>query len=174
MDFIKTRYGAMSRRRKIYEGKAKILYEGPEPATLVQHFKDDATAFNAKKHDILDGKGGADILRGYGGSDTFVFSTTLGASNIDHIVDFSTTADTIRLDQTIFSTLGIGALNIDAFKDIGVAGAVVDSTDRILYDHNTGALYYDADGSGTAARIQFAVLDNKPTTLTHAGFFVVA
>jgi phosphoribosylaminoimidazole-succinocarboxamide synthase len=47
----------MSRRRKIYEGKAKILYEGPEPATLVQHFKDDATAFNAKKHDVLDGKG---------------------------------------------------------------------------------------------------------------------
>ncbi len=125
-------------------------------------------------NNILDGKGGADILRGYGGSDTFVFSTTLGASNIDHIVDFSTTADTIRLDQTIFAALGLGALNVDAFKDIGVAGAVVDSTDRILYDHNTGALYYDADGSGTAARIQFAVLDNKPTTLTHADFFVVA
>jgi phosphoribosylaminoimidazole-succinocarboxamide synthase len=57
MDFLKSRYGAMSRRRRIYEGKAKILYEGPEPATLVQHFKDDATAFNAKKHDVLDGKG---------------------------------------------------------------------------------------------------------------------
>ena len=47
----------MNRRRRIYEGKAKILYEGPEPGTLVQHFKDDATAFNAKKHDIIDGKG---------------------------------------------------------------------------------------------------------------------
>lgn len=47
----------MSRRRKIYEGKAKILYEGPEPGTLVQFFKDDATAFNAKKHEIIDGKG---------------------------------------------------------------------------------------------------------------------
>ena len=46
-----------SRRRKIYEGKAKILYEGPEPGTLVQFFKDDATAFNAKKHEIIDGKG---------------------------------------------------------------------------------------------------------------------
>ena len=47
----------MSRRKKIYEGKAKILYEGPEPGTLVQHFKDDATAFNAEKHDVIEGKG---------------------------------------------------------------------------------------------------------------------
>jgi phosphoribosylaminoimidazole-succinocarboxamide synthase len=47
----------MNRRRRIYEGKAKVLYEGPEPGTLIQHFKDDATAFNAKKHALIDGKG---------------------------------------------------------------------------------------------------------------------
>ncbi len=47
----------MSRRTQIYEGKAKILYEGPEPGTLVQYFKDDATAFNAQKKATLDGKG---------------------------------------------------------------------------------------------------------------------
>ena len=47
----------MSRRKQIYEGKAKILYEGPEPGTLVQYFKDDATAFNAQKKAVLDGKG---------------------------------------------------------------------------------------------------------------------
>ena len=47
----------MARRKKIYEGKAKILYEGPEPGTLVQYFKDDATAFNAQKKDVIDGKG---------------------------------------------------------------------------------------------------------------------
>ena len=47
----------MSKRRRIYEGKAKILYEGPQPGTLIQFFKDDATAFNAKKHEIVDGKG---------------------------------------------------------------------------------------------------------------------
>ena len=45
------------RRRRIYEGKAKVLYEGPEPGTLVQHFKDDATAFNNKKKGIIAGKG---------------------------------------------------------------------------------------------------------------------
>ncbi len=47
----------MSRKRMIYEGKAKILYEGPEPNTLIQYFKDDATAFNAEKKAVLDGKG---------------------------------------------------------------------------------------------------------------------
>ena len=47
----------MARRKKLYEGKAKILYEGPEPDTLVQYFKDDATAFNAQKRQIIDGKG---------------------------------------------------------------------------------------------------------------------
>ncbi|WP_039017702.1 phosphoribosylaminoimidazolesuccinocarboxamide synthase [Halocynthiibacter namhaensis] len=47
----------MARRKKIYEGKAKDLFEGPEPGTLVQYFKDDATAFNAEKHDTIDGKG---------------------------------------------------------------------------------------------------------------------
>jgi phosphoribosylaminoimidazole-succinocarboxamide synthase len=57
MDFTKPRYTPMSRRRRIYEGKAKVLYEGPEPGTLIQHFKDDATAFNAKKHQVIEGKG---------------------------------------------------------------------------------------------------------------------
>ncbi len=47
----------MNRRRKIYEGKGKILFEGPEPGTLVQYFKDDTTAGNGARHEIIDGKG---------------------------------------------------------------------------------------------------------------------
>jgi len=47
----------MARRRRIYEGKAKVMYEGPEPGTLVQYFKDDATAFNNQKKGIITGKG---------------------------------------------------------------------------------------------------------------------
>ena len=47
----------MNKRRRVYEGKAKVLYEGPEPGTLIQHFKDDATAFNNKKHALIEGKG---------------------------------------------------------------------------------------------------------------------
>lgn len=47
----------MARGKKLYEGKAKILFEGPEPGTLIQYFKDDATAFNAEKKAVIDGKG---------------------------------------------------------------------------------------------------------------------
>ena len=47
----------MARRRLVYEGKGKILYEGPEPETLIQYFKDDATAFNAQKKATIEGKG---------------------------------------------------------------------------------------------------------------------
>ncbi len=47
----------MNRRRQVYEGKAKVLFEGPEPGTLVQYFKDDATAFNNQKRGTITGKG---------------------------------------------------------------------------------------------------------------------
>ena len=47
----------MSRRRQIYEGRAKVLFEGPEPGTLVQHFKDEASAYNDQKRGVITGKG---------------------------------------------------------------------------------------------------------------------
>ena len=47
----------MARRRRIYEGKAKVLFEGPEPGTLIQYFKDDATAYNNQKRGVITGKG---------------------------------------------------------------------------------------------------------------------
>ena len=46
-----------NKRKKIYEGKAKILYKGPQPNTIIQYFKDDATAFNNKKFAVINGKG---------------------------------------------------------------------------------------------------------------------
>ena len=47
----------MNKGKKLYEGKAKIIYEGPEKGTAIQHFKDHATAFNNKKKSIIEGKG---------------------------------------------------------------------------------------------------------------------
>jgi len=47
----------MSRGKRLYEGKAKVIFEGPEPGTLTVHFKDDATAFNNKKRGTITGKG---------------------------------------------------------------------------------------------------------------------
>ncbi len=118
---------------------------------------------------ILDGGGGKDTLRGGGGKDIFVFDTKLGAGNIDHIVDFSAAADTIRLDDAIFSALAKGPLAAAAFKVLGAAPE--DANDRILYNHNSGALFYDPDGSGLGSSAQFAVLDNH-ATITAADFLI--
>ena len=52
----------MTHRRQLYEGKAKVIFDGPEDGTLVQYFKDDATAFNAQKKDVISGKG---VLNNY-------------------------------------------------------------------------------------------------------------
>jgi len=68
----------MKSRRRIYEGKAKVLYEGPEPGTLIQHFKDDATAFNNKKHDQIDGKG---VLNNRISEHLFTLLTQIGIPN---------------------------------------------------------------------------------------------
>lgn len=57
LSFYDSKRTTMARRRQLYEGKAKILFEGPEPGTLVQYFKDDATAFNAQKKGTITGKG---------------------------------------------------------------------------------------------------------------------
>ena len=43
----------MAKRRQLYEGKAKVIFEGPDPGTVVQYFKDDATAFNNKKQGTI-------------------------------------------------------------------------------------------------------------------------
>ncbi len=105
--------------------------------------------------DTLDGGLGADTLIGAAGADTFVFSTALGAGNIDAISGFSVADDVIRLDSAIFTAIAAGALDADAFR-IGAVAA--DAEDRILYNSGSGALLYDADGTGAGAAVQFATL----------------
>jgi Ca2+-binding RTX toxin-like protein len=124
-------------------------------------------------NDVLDGRGGSDTLWGFMGNDLFTFSTGLGASNVDHIIDFSNVAqndDTVALEDVIFSGTGApGAFNAACF----VAGtAALDADDRIIYDQATGNLYFDIDGSGAGAQVLFAVLDNK-APLTASDFTVI-
>jgi Ca2+-binding RTX toxin-like protein len=76
---------------------------------------------------------------------------------MDTITDFNVVNDTIQLENAIFTLLATtGVLSVDFFKDLGNVGAVLDGDDRIIYDHNTGVLSYDADGSGDGLAIQFA------------------
>ncbi|KQT57194.1 hypothetical protein ASG52_03795 [Methylobacterium sp. Leaf456] len=134
----------------------------------------DQTLVGNAGGNLLDGRGGADLLIGGGGTDSFQFSTALGGGNVDHIADFSVRSDTVVLDRTIFSALETGVLEAEHFKDIGERGASVDADDRVLYDSRTGTLSYDADGSGEAKAIAFAVLDTRPKQLSHDDFLVVA
>ena len=120
----------------------------------------------------LNGGRGNDTLTGFNGQDSFVFSTTLGAGNVDRITDFKASDDTVRLSKSAFAGLGVGTLGVDAFKQITSTSGVIDGDDRIIYNKTTGALFFDADGSGTSSpAIQFATLDNK-AAITNADFVI--
>ena len=118
--------------------------------------------------DVLNGGTGADNLRGGAGQDDFRFDSALGSGNVDRIFDYSFADDRILLDNAMFTQLGWGALSSSRFH---VGGAAADPDDHIVYNAATGALFYDADGSGAGAAVQFARLD--PGLAMSAGEFVV-
>ena len=125
--------------------------------------------------DILQGREGNDLLTGGDGADKFLFNTALNASNnVDTITDFSHNDDTIQLSKSIMSNLGkLGALSINDFK---LSTQTLDSSDRIIYDQDSGALYYDADGSGSrSAAVQIALLgiSSHPTNIDYTDFMIV-
>src|SRR4051794_6505687 len=114
-------------------------------------------------NDTLFGGAGKDTLTGGAGQDVFVFETKLSKSNaaqrktgLDKISDFFPTDDTIDLSRKVFSAIGkVGELKKAAFY---TGAAAHDASDRIVYNKNTGALYYDQDGNGTHEAIQIATL----------------
>jgi serralysin len=110
-------------------------------------------------------------MTGGAGSDIFRFDTAPnGATNRDTITDYNVAADTIHLENAIFTSLGAaGTLSAQFFR-IGTAAA--DSNDYIIYNQATGVLSYDADGSGVAAAVQFATLSSG-LALTNADFVVI-
>jgi Ca2+-binding RTX toxin-like protein len=119
--------------------------------------------------DWLIGKEGNDILTGGSGGDVFSFDTNPGTGNVDIITDFSSRDDTIYLENAIFTKLATGPLGSASFR---VGTKALDSNDYIVYNRETGAVYYDADGSGAGAAVQFATLSNK-TGLIAGDFYIV-
>jgi serralysin len=120
-------------------------------------------------NDRLDGGLGADLLTGGSGFDRFTFSTPLGPENVDTINDFRS-SDTIVLDNDVFTGLTAGVLRGSAFRVGTTAG---DSSDRIIYDTVSGALYFDPDGVGGANQIQFATIAGSPNNVTARDFLVI-
>lgn len=117
--------------------------------------------------DLLFGGDGDDVLTGGGGTDVFLFNTGLGAGNVDTITDFAVGTDGIILDLGVFSGIGSeGVLEVAAFR----AGTnATTASQRIIYDSATGNIWYDADGSGSQAKVLFAKVD-AGTQLTASSF----
>jgi hypothetical protein len=127
--------------------------------------------------DRLNGGLGKDTLSGGGGQDVFVFDTKPNTrTNLDRITDFSPRDDALWLDNAIFKALGKAgsvtkpALLKSSFFYAGTAAH--DSSDRLIYNKKTGALFYDADGTGAAKPVQIATLAKK-LALSHKDFFVI-
>jgi Ca2+-binding RTX toxin-like protein len=123
--------------------------------------------------DRLIGGLGNDILTGGTGADVFRFDAKLStstAANFDQITDFSVIDDVIQIENAVFTKLALGPLPANSFVRSG-EGIALDTFDRIVYETDTGALYYDADGTGVIAAIQFATLSPN-LALTAADFLV--
>lgn len=121
-------------------------------------------------NDSLNGGLGTDTLTGGTGADSFLFNTTLGGSNSDTITDFSSVDDTIVLDNAMFTGLSDGALAAGVFR---IGSAALDADDRIVFNATTGALFYDADGTGAGTAVQFATVTAPVGGLSAADFLVV-
>ena len=123
-------------------------------------------------NDTLNGRAGSDTMTGGSGNDNFIFNTALGASNIDKITDFNFVADTIRLDNAIFTAIvGVGVLSAGQFVS-NTTGTAADGNDRIIYETDTGKLFYDSNGNSAGGSVQFATL-SPGLGLTNADFFII-
>ena len=131
--------------------------------------------------DTLYGGSGNDTLTGGAGADTFVFASIF--DGIDTITDFASCQDqmliTGQLAQNELKNLVAemhangGVLSAKRFV-ANNTGVATNASQRIIYDLKTGALYYDADGSGSGVATQFATLSNKPANLNADNFFAAA
>jgi Ca2+-binding RTX toxin-like protein len=130
--------------------------------------------YAAAGNDTLSGGLGNDTLNGGAGADIFVFDTAIGVGNLDTIMDYSTADDTVHLENAVFTALATtGVLGAGLLRAGAGVTSAADGNDLILYNSTTGAVYYDADGSGaSSAPVQFAAL-GAGLGLTESDFVVI-
>lgn len=138
------------------------LLTGNDASNAFNGVAGDDTLNGLAGDDTLNGSFGNDRLYGGAGKDTFVFGVALTVENRDTIFDFDRLDDTIQLQNSVFQALtATGPLAAAAFAS-NTTGVATQTDDRIIYNRTTGQLFYDSDGSGADARIQFALLSTQP------------
>ncbi|KUR71977.1 hypothetical protein AQZ52_08005 [Novosphingobium fuchskuhlense] len=165
---------------------ADTLYGGAGNDTLDESVQDDAAndkLYGEAGNDILRGGGGADRLDGGTGTDTLSggagrdFFTFTTAPDGDMITDFTRTeGDKILLSKAVYTGFAAkGVLAADAFYAAAGADSAHDASDRIVYNTTTGALWYDADGTGEAAAQLIATLgDGSHPKLAYVDILIIA
>ena len=117
-----------------------------------------------------------DTLTGGSGNDKFVFNTALGSANIDTVTDFVSGTDKILLENSVFTGfagLSAGqALPSSSFVS-GASPVATTTSATVLYNTSTGALLYDADGSGSGVAVQFATLGTTTHPTILASDFII-
>lgn len=147
---------------------------GEDVVRVVQGGRSSDWLVGSSGDDVLIGGAGNDILEGGLGSDVFRFGDArLSATrNLDTVLDFHPGVDRIQLELVNFKRLAApGVLSVTNFHASN-DGTPVDADDYIQYNANTGALFYDADGSGAGSAVQFATLVGAPA-ITASDFDVI-
>jgi Ca2+-binding RTX toxin-like protein len=146
---------------------------GNEIDNAIHGMKGSDKLFGFDGDDTLIGGNGNDDLYGGEGNDVFVFDYKPHAkTNKDSIKDFQAGQDKVWIDSSDFAGIGKdGSLKSSAFY-ANKTGKAHDSSDRVIYDKDSGVLYYDADGSGTGAGVAFATI-GKNLKLTYKDFFII-
>jgi Ca2+-binding RTX toxin-like protein len=152
-----------------FDGTGNFTGTGNALANRLMGGEGNDTLSGLDGNDWLFGGEGNDTLVGGTGSDSFYFDV-FGDANADTISDFDAATDTILLEADLFSDDGdLGALLEAAF---GEGTAATTAEQRILYDQDSGTLYFDADGSGAIDPVVFARLTGG-TVLDHNDFTLV-
>lgn len=152
---------------------AKNKLTGNDGKNVLKGLDADDTILGGKGDDTLYGGKGKDSLDGGAGKDRFVFDTALSATtNVDRIVAFKPVDDTIAFERDIFKFGTVGKTIGTAAFSIGTSGKAQDANDRIIYETDTGKLFFDKNGNASGGSIQIALLD-KNLVLTEKDFLIV-
>lgn len=144
---------------------------GDDGRNFIAGFTGYETIDGGAGKDTLSGGTQQDTLTGGKGKDFFLFDVFPGTANADTIIDFKPKDDTIWLDDTVFPELALGPLAAGAFR-ANKTGLAKDGDDRIIYEKDTGRIFYDADGN-QAGFGQLIATVSKGLPLTAADFAVV-